>query len=195
MASNDLMFKEHMNNIITSSKIVMGMLLRAFSIREKEPMIKLFNTYIKSKLEYCCIVWSPVQQTYITELENIQRTFTSKINGMEGYDYHERLKKLNMYSLERRRDRYFIIYGWQQIEGIKENILNLKTNWKGRSRTMTSKVIKGYIEGRRITRKDITSIHNCPARKVERAFNCIPTKLRNITGVQTEAFKEQLDRW
>ena len=195
MASNDLMFKEHMNNIITSSKIVMGMLLRAFSIREKEPMIKLFNTYIKSKLEYCCIVWSPVQQTYITELENIQRTFTSKINGMEGYDYHERLKKLNMYSLERRRDRYFIIYGWQQIEGIKENVLNLKTNWKGRNRTMTSKVIKGYIEGRRLTRKDITSIHNCPARKVERAFNCIPTKLRNITGVQTEAFKEQLDRW
>ena len=136
MATNDLLFKEHINIITTSSKIVMGMLLRAFSIREKEPMIKLFNTYIKSKLEYCCIVWSPIQQTYIAELENIQRIFTSKINGMEGLDYHERLKKLNIYSLERRRDRYFIIYGWQQIEGIKENILNLKTNWSGRSRNI-----------------------------------------------------------
>ena len=97
MATNDLLFKEHINIITTSSKIVMGMLLRAFSIREKEPMIKLFNTYIKSKLEYCCIVWSPIQQTYIAELENIQRIFTSKINGMEGLDYHERLKKLNIY--------------------------------------------------------------------------------------------------
>ncbi|CAL4084609.1 unnamed protein product, partial [Meganyctiphanes norvegica] len=32
----------------------------------------------------------------IYELENIQRTFTSRINGMEGLDYHERLKKLKM---------------------------------------------------------------------------------------------------
>ena len=194
-ATDDLLFKEHINKIINSSKIVMGMLLRSFSIREKEPMIKLFNTYIKSKLEYCCIVWSPVQQTYIAELENIQRIFTSKINGMEGLDYHERLKKLNMYSLERRRDRYFIIYGWQQIEGIKENVLNLKTKCIGRSRNMISNVIKGYVEGRRLTRKDITSIHNCPARRVERAFNCIPANIKNITGVQTEAFKDKLDRW
>ena len=63
-------------------------------------------------MEYCCVVWAPAQQNLINELENIQRTFTSKINGMEGLDYHERLKKLNMYSLER-RDRYHIIYGWQ----------------------------------------------------------------------------------
>ena len=171
------------------------MLLRAFSIREKEPMIKLFNTYIKSKLEYCCIVWSPTQQEYISELENIQRTFTSKIKGMDGLDYHERLKKLNMYSLERRRDRYFIIYGWQQIEGLKENILNLRSNWTGRYRNITSNTIRKYVERRRLMPSIITKIHNCPARRVERAFNCIPGKLKNITGVQTEAFKEKLDRW
>ena len=106
----------------------MGMILRTFSTRDKKPMIKVFNTYIKSKLEYCCIVWSPVQQSYINELEKIQKTFTSKINGMEELDYHERLKELDMYSLERRRDRYFIIYGWQQIEGLKENVLDLKTS-------------------------------------------------------------------
>ena len=71
-------------------------------------MIKMFNIYVKSKLEYCCIVWSPVYQTYINELEMIQKTFTSKINGMEGIDYHDRLKKLGMYSLERRRERYMV---------------------------------------------------------------------------------------
>ena len=114
---------------------------------------------------------------------------------MEGLDYHERLKKLNIYSLERRRDRYFIIYGWQQIEGIKENILNLKTNWLRRNRNITSTTIKGYVEGRRLTRNNISKIYNCPARRVERVFNCIPSDIRNITGVQTEAFKVKLDRW
>ena len=33
-----------------------------------------------------------------------------------------------MFSMERRRDRYRIIYGWQQIEGIKENIMKLRIN-------------------------------------------------------------------
>ena len=69
------------------------MLLRTFSTREKEPMLRMFNTYIKSKLEYCCIVWSPLQQTWIYKLEQIQNIFTSKINGMEELNNHERLKK------------------------------------------------------------------------------------------------------
>merc|ERR1712082_408026 len=115
-STNDLLFEEHMKKIINSSKVVMGMLLRMFSTREKKPMLTMFNTYIKSKMEYCCIVWSPVSKKWIYERERIQKSFTSKINGMEELDYHERLKKLNLYSLERRRERFMIIYGWQQLE-------------------------------------------------------------------------------
>ena len=194
-ASNDLMFKEHIDKIVTSSRMVMGMLFRTFSTRDKVPMIKMFNTYIKSKLEYCCIVWSPVQQAYINELEKIQKTFTSKINGMEELDYHERLIKLDMYSLERRRDRYFIIYGWQQIEGLKENVLDLKTSWIGMSRRIISKRIPYQVEGRRLRRADTTKVFNCPARKVGRLFNSIPASIRNLTGVTTDTFKNHLDLW
>ena len=134
--TNDMLFKEHIDKIANSCRSIMGMLLRTFSTREREPMIKLFNTYIKSKLEYCCVVWSPVQQTLINELENIQKTFTKKIRGLEELDYHQRLKSLGMYSLERRRDRYMIIYGWQQLEGLKENVLKLKTSSRETGRTI-----------------------------------------------------------
>ena len=102
-------------------------------------MLRMFNMYIKSKLEYCCIVWSPIQQTWIYKLEQMQKKITKKINGLEELNYHERLKKLNMYSLERRRERYMIIYGWQQLEGIKENILRLETSWRGRGRLIIQK--------------------------------------------------------
>ena len=173
----------------------MGMILRTFSTRDKESMIKMFNTYIKSKLEYCCIVWSPVEQKYINELENIQKTFTKKIDGMEELDYHERLKKLNMYSLERRRDRYMIIYGWQQIEGLKENILRLKTSWSGRYRTMISSKIPNEANGKRLSRVEKNLIYNCPARRVQRLFNSIPGKIRNITNVTSDTFKRHLDEW
>ena len=74
-------------------------------------MQKIFNTYIKSKVEYCCVVWSPVRQKWIYELEKIHKSFTIKIKDMENLDYHERLKKLNMYSLKRKHKRYMIIYG------------------------------------------------------------------------------------
>ena len=40
-----------------------------------------------------------------------------------------------------------------------------------------------------------TKIHHCPARKIGRAFNCMPRELRDVTGVKTETFKNQLDKW
>ena len=78
LATNDLKFKEHIEKVTTQCKITMGSLLRTFSTREKEPMIKMFNSYIKSKLEYCSIVWSPVEQKEIDEIEKIQKIFTKK---------------------------------------------------------------------------------------------------------------------
>merc|ERR1712121_473946 len=53
LATNDLMFKEHIGKITTECRVIMADLMRTFSIREREPMIKLFNSYINSKLEYC----------------------------------------------------------------------------------------------------------------------------------------------
>ena len=199
-STNDLMFKEHMEKIINSSKIVMGMLLRTFSTRDKEPMLKMFNTYIKSKLEYCCIVWSPVRQEWIYELEKVQKCFTSRINGMEDLDYHERLRKLKMYSLERRRERYMVIYGWQQLEKQKENVLRLYAGErdgeeKKRYRTMIVPKIPNYANGKRLSRVEKSQIYNSPANKTQRLFNCIPGKIRNLTKVTTDTFKRHLDEW
>merc|ERR1712098_200620 len=87
---------------------------------------------------------SPVKQEFINELEDIQKIFTTKIDGMEGLNYHERLKKLNMYSLERRRDRYLIIYGWQQIENIKENVLKLELSGRNSNRTIKQRQMPNY---------------------------------------------------
>ena len=46
-----------------------------------------------------------------------------KINGIE-LNYNESQKKI-YFILERHRNRYLIIYGWQQIENIQENLLTL----------------------------------------------------------------------
>merc|ERR1711989_86715 len=89
----------------------------------------------------CSIVWSPEKQT---PMEDIQKIFTKKIDGIEGLNYHERLKKLNMYSLERRRDRYLMIYGWQQIENIKENVLKLELSGRNSNRRIKQRQTPNY---------------------------------------------------
>ena len=54
----------------------------------------------------------------------IQRSFLRKINGMNHISYWDQLKKLKMYSLERRRAIYRIIYVWKVIEQQVPNVGN-----------------------------------------------------------------------
>ena len=40
-----------------------------------------------------------------------------------------------------------------------------------------------------------TIIYNSPARKMMELFNAIPEEIRDITGVETDQFKMEWDRW
>ena len=44
VASDDLLFREHINSVVTSSKIMQGMLLRTFTTRQEVPMMTIYNT-------------------------------------------------------------------------------------------------------------------------------------------------------
>ena len=44
------------------------------------------------------------------------RVFTKHIDGMHNLSYAERLKSPQIYSLQRRRDRYMAIYMWKILE-------------------------------------------------------------------------------
>ena len=105
-------------------------------------------------------------------------------------NYHERLKKLGLYSLERRRERFLIINAWQQLEGERENVLKLKTGKEGRRRCIKSATIPTTLDGRYRT-----IIQHSTARKMERLYNSLPHRLQNIRKVRTDTFKIHLDRW
>merc|ERR1712105_434015 len=71
-------------------------------------------------------VWSPRPSNFqqIDLLEEIQRSFTRQIDGMEGLDYAQRLEKLHMYSIQRRNERFKIIYIYRIKEKLVPNISN-----------------------------------------------------------------------
>ena len=190
ITSRDVSFSEHIDDLVLSSKIKAGLLLRTFKTREAEPMLKMFNSFIRSKLDYCSIIWNPDKKEEIDKIERIQKNFTSKIKGLEEKNYHERLRILKLYSLERRRERFLIINAWQQIEGKKENVLKLETGKVGRRRCLKPSIIPTNIND-----KYRTIIQNSTARQMERLFNALPYEIQNITNVETDTFKKHLDDW
>ena len=103
----------------------MGLVLRTFDSREAGAMLLLFKTLILAILEYCCQTWSPISVGDIRVIEGVQRTFTNKIVGCSEFNYWERLDLLRLYSLERRRERYQVIYIWKILKGVVPNVVGL----------------------------------------------------------------------
>jgi hypothetical protein len=121
-----LLFHDHVTNIASKGHRVAGWILRIFRTRATVPMLTLLKAIVVASMEYACVVWSPTKQRDIDLLENVQRRFTSRFGCFLEYNialgtmqctvnYPERLRRLNIFSLQRRRERYLIIYMYKII--------------------------------------------------------------------------------
>jgi len=63
----------------------------------------MFKTYIRPLLEYKSQIWSPYLLKDIDKIENVQRSFTKRLPGMNSKSYQQRLRALHLQSLELRR--------------------------------------------------------------------------------------------
>ena len=118
----------HINNIVEKAKGVTAWVLSVFKSRQKEVMITLFKSIIRSHLEYCCPVRNPQNIADIKKLEDVQKQFTLKIAGLGHLNYYERLAALDLMLLQRRREQYLIIHMWKLLYGKapKLNTINFR---------------------------------------------------------------------
>ena len=125
-------------------------------------------------------------QTYNSTRED-KRSLTKHITGMNDMSYHERLKSLGLYSLQRRRERYCIIYVWKIIEGLASNFSNPITSiFPGRRgwSCVISHVNVGHVG---------TRAYNSFIWRLIRLFSGLPMHLRTISSCSVLRFKTQLD--
>ena len=116
--SNDCSFSAHIEKTVAAANKLSGWGLRSFSRRSRHVMSTIWKTLIQPKLDYCSVLWSPSEQGYIAKLESVSRHFTAQVAGMEAMDYWERLSAMQIYSQERRRERYSIIFVWKISQGL-----------------------------------------------------------------------------
>ena len=116
------------------------------------------------------------------EIEGIQRTFTSHIRDVKNLNYWQRLVSLNIYSIERRYERYLIIYAWKIIENI---YMCAELFCTTASDSRTGRQFNIGLQSKKALETPFT--------RAKRAFNSLPKDLRNLTGVDVDCFKKHLD--
>ena len=189
LISSDGSFSHHINKVCDTGSKLCSWILRTFKTRQRHPMITLWKSLVLPHFDYCCQLWAPDKTGDIQKLERIQKSFLSKISGYRHLNYWELLKALNINSLERRRDRYSIIYTWRMLEkqvpniGIQEDITQ-----RGR-RCIVPPINNAADAWSRRLRESSLSVRG-PS-----LFNVAPRNVRDMKRCKTEQFKAALDEW
>ena len=107
---------------------------------------------------------------------------------MAGLSYTDRLTVLKLYSRQRRRETYIIIYVWKILEGLVPIFFLLYTKTSDRKgRTC----ISSHINVGRLGTLEYNSFRSCTIR----LFNQLPLFVHNTTVCSIHSFKKQLDRY
>ena len=174
--SGDCTFNYHISSFSKKCANLSGWILRRFYTRDCITMLTLFKSIVLSRLNYGSQLWSPFLIKHITQLEKIQRSFTKHITGMNDMPYHERLKSLTLYSLQRRRERHCIIYIWKIIEGLAPNFSNQVAS------TLSGRRGRSYVISHVNVGRIGTLFYNSFRWRSIRLFNSLPMHLRSISS-------------
>jgi len=74
--------------------------------------------YARPILEYSSVTWNPYLIKDIKALESVQRRSTKRLQGMEKLTYHQRLRILELDSLELRRVRADLLFTYKLVFGL-----------------------------------------------------------------------------
>ena len=179
LVDNKLNWSKHISTICKKSKQISGWVLSVFYSRKKSIMLTLFNSLIRSKLEYGCELWSPYLIKDINCIEQIQRSFTFRIENMHELNYWDRLSTLNISSLQRRREKIIIIHIWKILNKMYPNSSNL--DFKEHSRTNSIRAILKPLP--KLKGMALTKYEESFSIRGAKLWNLLPPELTKITNL------------
>ena len=105
LVDNHLSFSGHIRATVGKAKQRIYLLFKCFASRNMSLRLKAYVSYILPIFDYCSSAWSPCKLSDIDLLENVQRNFSKRLDGLKDLPYEERLNKCGLVSLELRRLR------------------------------------------------------------------------------------------
>jgi len=183
--SSDLKFSKQCIEAEKKAQRMLGYIKRQFGYRNREIVLTLYNSLVRPHLEYAVQFWSPTLRKDIARLERVQARATKLIPSLRHKRYEDRLKELDLFSLETRRLRGQLIELFKILKGFDNvdygNMFCLK---EGITRNNGLK-----LELRRFHR-DLCG--NFFTYSICDKWNSLPTEVVNSESV--ESFKTRLDK-
>lgn len=182
----NLSWSPHIRNIVDDANRMAAWILSVFSTRDSEVMITLYKSLIRPRVEYSCPLWDPKKIGDIALIEQVQRQFTSRIKDIQDLSYHERLAKLKLMSLQRRRERYSILHLHKIIYNNVTSDLNITTSYNPRRGLSVNipPILKGTKTKFQTLRDDFYTV------SAPQLFNSLPKCIRDED--KYEPFKAKL---
>ena len=154
-------------------------------------MLTLLKSHVQPKLDYCSQLWSPADQSSINKLEAVQHHLVDRIKDsrLSSLNYWDKLKQLHLYSQERRRERYMVIFLWKISQGLVSGYdVHFTSGGLRRGRLIVpNTVLKAAPAMIRNAREHSLGFRGA------RIFNLLPEANRTINTEHVDLFKNHLN--
>ena len=183
-----LKFDDHVSETVKKASRISYLILKTINCKIKCIMVPLFKTLIRPILEYGNVVWNNKSRKHANSIEKVQRSFTKYITEVKDMDYNDRLKYLNLPSLEFRRLRGDLIEIFKITNKIYDSkttdkLFNFSSNQQG-LRQHNFKIFKSH------TNKKL--FKNFFTNRSINIWNKLPEHVVNVKT--TNSFKNTIDK-
>lgn len=112
-----LKFHLHVREIAGKAGGICFTILKGTLCRSPEFMKSVFISHVRPILDYASVAWFTGYSGDIKLLEDVQRRWTKRINGLQDLSYGERLANLSLYSIKGRLIRADLIMVFKILKG------------------------------------------------------------------------------
>lgn len=113
------MSKQYVLAAWKSNRVLVFIKIR-MTTAQREVILPLCSTLLRPHLEYCIRLWRPQHKRDIDLLEKFRRTAVEMMRGLKHLSCEERLKKLELFSLKKRRLQSNLIASFENIKGAEK---------------------------------------------------------------------------
>lgn len=104
-------------NQVNKANRILEVIKHTFANIDSDVFQALYKSIVRPHLEYAAVIWSPKFKKDKDALEQVQRRATRLVKGLSHLSYSDRLRSLNLATLEFRRQRSDIIETFKILKG------------------------------------------------------------------------------